>query len=142
MLTISGKSLGGRKPLFAEFSIDPPASLAGDGGLTLRQLLEHVVRAEVLAFQNRQQERRMLRVLTARQIEDAAERGKIDSGASEIPLQEVDPDTAVGTAIQAFEDGLYFVVIDDQRARELDHQVFLRPDSRLTFVRLTLLAGG
>jgi hypothetical protein len=142
MLTISGKSIGRRKPLFADFSVTPPAAARGDGGVTLRQVIEHVVREEVAAFQKRQQDRVMYRVLTARQIEEAAQRGKIDAGGSEVPPQDVDPDTAVGTALLAFEDGLYFVVVDDQQARELDQQVYLRPDSRITFVRLTLLAGG
>jgi hypothetical protein len=142
MLTISGKSLGGRKPLFADFSVVPPPGLHGDDGFTLRHVIDHVVREEVAAFQKRQRDRLMLRALSARQIEEAAERGKIDSGASEIQPQDVDPDAAVGTAIQAFADGLYFVVVDGQQARELDAQVFLRPDSRITFIRLTLLAGG
>jgi hypothetical protein len=142
MLTVSGKSLGGKKPLFADFSVALPPGLAGDGGITLRHVIDHVVREEVAAFQMRQRDRLMLRVLSARQIEDAAERGKIDSGGSEIQPQDVDPNAAVGAAIQAFEDGLYFVVVDGQQARELDRQVFLRPDSRITFIRLTLLAGG
>ena len=97
---------------------------------------------EVAAFQRRQEDRVMFRALTARQIGDAAERGKISAGGSEVPPQEIDADAAVGTALVAFEDGLYFVVIDDQQAKELDQEVFLRPDSRITFIRLTLLAGG
>jgi hypothetical protein len=142
MLTISGKAIGTRKRLFADFSVDPPPDLKGDGGVTLRELVEHVVREEVAAFRQRQQDRVMFRALTARQIEEAAERGKIASGGSEIPPQNVDGDAAVDAALTAFEDGLYFVVVDDQQAKELDQQVFLGPDSRITFIRLTLLAGG
>jgi hypothetical protein len=142
MLTISGKSIGKRKPLFADFSVPPPPGLRGDGGATLRQVIEHVVREEVAAFTKRQQDRVIYRTLTARQIEEAAQRGKIDSGGSEVPPQEVDTDAAVGTALQAFEDGLYLVVVDDQQGKALDQQVYLRPDSRITFIRLTLLAGG
>jgi hypothetical protein len=142
MLTVSGRSLGGKKPLFADLSVALPPGLHEDGGMTLRHVIDHVVREEVAAFQKRQRDRLMLRALSARQIEDAVERGKVDSGGSEIQPQDVDPDAAVGAAIQAFEDGLYFVVVDGQQARELDRQVFLRPDSQITFIRLTLLAGG
>lgn len=142
MLTVRGKSLGRRKPLFADFSVAPPPGLRGDGGVTLRDLIDHVVREEVAAFQRRQRDRLTLHVLSARQIEQAAERGKIDSGGSDVQPQDVDPDAAVATAVQAFEDGLYFVAIDDQQAHDLDRQVFLRPDSQVTFIRLTLLAGG
>jgi hypothetical protein len=142
MLTVSGKALGRKKPLFADFSVAPPGDLRGDDGITLRRLIEHVVRAEAAAFQKRQRDRLELRVLTLRDIDEGLERGKIDSGASEVSMQEVDVEAAVGAALQAFEDGLFLVVIDEQQHRELDHQVFLQPDSRITFLRLTLLAGG
>ena len=69
-------------------------------------------------------------------------RSKIESGGSEVPPQEVDEEQAVAAALTAFEDGMYLVVLDDQEQRDLDAQVYLQPDSRLTFVRLTLLAGG
>ena len=142
MLTVTGKVLGRKKPLFADFSVAPPADLGGDEGITLRRLIEHIVRAEVAAFQQRQRERLELRVLSARDIDEGLEKGKITSGASEVGIQEVDADAAIGTALQAFEDGLFLVVVDEQQHRELDRQLFLQPDSRVTFIRLTLLAGG
>ena len=142
MLTISGKALGRKKPLFADFSVPPPANLAEGGGATLRDLLECIVRGEVAAFRRRQEHRQFLRALTAREIEAGAEAGKIEAGGSEVPLQQVDEEQAVAAALTAFEDGLYLVVLDGQEERDLDAQVFLQPDSRLTFVRLTLLAGG
>jgi hypothetical protein len=142
MLTISAKSLGGRKPLLADFSVAPPNDLSSGGELSLRQLIEHVVRAEVAAFQQRQRDRLLFRALSARQIEAAAEQGKIASGGSEIGPQDVDAESAAATAVQAFEDGLYFVVVDGQQAQRIDQQVFLQPDSKITFIRLTLLAGG
>jgi hypothetical protein len=142
MLTISGKALGRKKPLFADFSLPPPGDLGDDGRLTLRDLIEQVVRSEVAAFRRRQENRQFLRVLTAREIEAGAEAGKIESGGSEVPPQEVDDDEAVAAALQAFEDGLYLVVLDGHDHRDLEAQVYLQPDSRLTFVRLALLAGG
>ncbi|HBO43078.1 MAG TPA: hypothetical protein DD670_03920 [Planctomycetaceae bacterium] len=142
MLTIRGKSVGARKPLFADFAVAPPPGLRDDGGITLRDLIDHVVREEVAAFQKRQRDRLTFRVLTAGQISEGVERGKVESGGSEIQPQDVDPNAAVGTAIQAFEDGLYFAVIDERQAEDLDRQVFLQPDSQITFIRLTLLSGG
>jgi len=142
MLTVSGKALGRKRPLFADFSIPPPVGLRGDDGITLRHLIEHLVRAEVAAFQQRQRDRLDLRVLTALEIDEGVEKGKIESGASEVGLQVVDVEAAIAAALQAFEDGLYLVVVDDRQQQELDRQVFLQPDSRVTFVRLTMLAGG
>ncbi len=68
--------------------------------------------------------------------------GKISSGGEEFDAQPVDEETAVGAALQAFEDGLYFVVIDDVQCRDLEVRIVLKPESRVTFIRLTLLAGG
>jgi hypothetical protein len=141
MLTISGKALGRKKPLFADFSVPPPEDVGG-GATTLRDLIECVVRHEVAAFQQRQSGRQLMRALTAREIDAGVEAGKIDSGGSDLEPQRVDEDEAVGTALQAFEDGMYLVVIDGAEQRDLDAQVYLQSDSRLTFVRLSLLAGG
>lgn len=141
MLTIRGKALGRKKPLFADWSIPSPPDLSDGGSLTLRDLIGRVVRAEVEAFQKRQQERRLFRALTERQVQEGAAKGKIEMGGSDLP-QKVDADEAVATALEAFEDGLYLVVIDEQEQRSLDAQVFLQPDSTVAFVRLVMLAGG
>jgi len=141
MLRISAKALGRKKPLFADWSVPLPPELH-DGGVSLRDVITRIVRQEVAAFRKRQSQRLFIRVLSSRQVEDAAEQGKIAPGDSAMPAQEVDDDAAVGIALQAFEDGLYLVVIDDQEQRSLDNQIFLHPDSRITFIRLALLAGG
>jgi hypothetical protein len=141
-LTISGRAVGARRPLFADWSIPFPPEWSDEGGLTLRDLIGLVVRAEIQAFRQRQSDRQVFRALTANQIEAAAERGKIEMGRSEMPQQVVDEDVAVAVACQAFEDGMYLIVIDGEEQREIDREIHVRPDSRITFVRLTLLAGG
>jgi hypothetical protein len=141
-LTISGRAVGSRRPLFTEWSIPFPPEWGDADGVTLRDLIGRVVRAEVQAFRQRQADRQMFRALTARQIQAGVERGKIKMGGSEVPQQEVDEDGAVAAACQAFEDGVYLVVIDGEEQREIDREIHLRPDSRITFVRLALLAGG
>lgn len=144
-MLIAGKALGKRKPLFADWSIPFPPEWGdgdGDGGRTLRDVISRIVRDEVKAFRQRQHDRQFLRALTAKEIEAAAEKGKIQMGESEVGPQEVDEDHAVGAALQAFEDGMYLVVIDDVEQSQLDQPVFLTADSRITFIRLTLLSGG
>ena len=144
-MLISGKALGRKKPLFSDWSIPIPPEWndgGGDGGLTLRDLIDRIVRDEVKAFRKRQHDRQFLRALTAAEIDAAAEKGKIQMGESEVGIQAVDEDQDVGTALQAFEDGMYLVVIDDVEQTHLDQQVYLTEDSRITFIRLTLLSGG
>ena len=141
MLTVSGKAIGRRQPLFADWSIPLPPEWHR-GGVTLRQLIAGIVRTEVAAFRRRQHERQIFHALTARQIAASAEKGKIEMGGREAEPREVDEDAAVAAALQAFEDGLYLVVVDDQEQHDLDQAIPVRPDSRVTFIRLTLLAGG
>ncbi len=142
MIAISGKALGRKKPLFADWSIPfPPDLREGGDRLTLRDLIARIVHGEVQAFRQRQDERRLARVFSPAQIEEAAEKGKVDMGGRDLK-QQVDEEDAVATALQAFEDGLYLVVVDGEEQRDLDREVFLQPDSRITFVRLALLAGG
>lgn len=141
-LTITGKAIGSRRPLFADWSIPFPPQWSGEGGLTLRDLIDRVVRCEVRAFRERQTERRFLRALTAKEIAAGAEKGKIEMGQSDVEVQAIDEDEAVAVACQAFEDGLFLVAIDGQSHRRLDDQIYLQPDSNVAFVRLTLLAGG
>lgn len=141
MLTISGKVVGGRKALFSDFGVDLPSDF-GDSGVTLRQLLERIVREQVKLFRKRQQDNQFIRALTEKQIAEQAQKGKIDSGGSDVPVQEVDEEQAIGAALQAFEDGLYFVILDEVQQENLDAQVYPGPNSKITFIRLTMLAGG
>jgi hypothetical protein len=142
MLTISGKALGSRRPLFADWSLPIAPEMRVDGGVTLRKLIERVVREQVRAFKSRQADNQILRALTSRQIEAAAEKGKVTMGESDVGVQEVNEDAAVANAWQAFEDGIYLVVIDDVEQKQLDGQLYLNEESRVTFLRLTMLAGG
>jgi hypothetical protein len=142
MITITGKTVGKKQPLFADWSIPfPPDLRSGGDRLTLRDLITRIVRGEVEAFRRRQQEWQFLRALTAGQVEEAARKGKVDTGGRKLK-QKVDVEDAVAAALQAFEDGLYLVILDGEEQSQLDKEVYLGPDSRVTFVRLVMLAGG
>ena len=140
-LVVSTRTLGRRKPVLDDFSVPPPALGDGGGDFRLRDLIEHVVRHEVDEFKRRQRSRRFDRVLTDKQIAEAAARGKVDPASKDFQ-QEVDVDSAVAGALQAFEDGLYLVIVDELERRSLDEQVYVTPDSQLVFIRLTFLAGA
>ena len=141
MLTVSAQAIGRRKPLCDSFTVDAPAAVVAGQSVTLRTLLDHVVRSEVEAFKTRQAEGRLLKVLTAAQIDDALIAGKVTAGGSELD-QKVNPDDAVAIAVEAFADGLFLVMVDDTEVKDLDAVVPLTSSSKLMFVRLTMLAGG
>jgi len=137
-LTVETQVLGQKK---AGDRWPMPLSSSDSEQLPLRDLIARIVREQVAAFQQRQEARRFIRVLTTTEIQQGVAQGKVDMGGQELQ-QHVEPDSAVAAAWQAFEDGLYLVFADNEQLRSLDSELRLRPDSRLTFVRLTPLAGG
>ncbi len=144
-MTIEGRALGQRRPLFADFSIVPPDDFGDGGPFRLRDLIAHVVRQEVTAFERRQQARRLDRVLAPETIERGLVLGKVSPEGLEPklrPAAAVDAEAAVATALEAFVDGLYLVVIDGTEFRDLDAIVPNNRDCRVAFIRLIFLAGA
>lgn len=109
--------------------------------VSVRELIDHVVRDEVAAFADRERQRRFIHVLTASQIDAGVSAGKVDPGgrSAEAPVA---PGRAVATALQAFEDGLFYVFVDGKQREELDDLVEVSSQTMLRFVRLAPLAGG
>ena len=140
-LTIEAKIVGQKHPLFTDYRLPLPPEATDAGRMTLRDLITRVVLQEVEGFRQRQEEQRLARVLSPQAIDRGAQRGKIAPGERDY-TQDVDADAAVSTALQAFEDGLYFVFLDDVQQESLDQTVFVGEDSRMMFVRLVALAGG
>ncbi len=141
MLVVKGRSIGTRKQLFEDFSVPLPPSVEG-GSTKFRDLIAAVVKHEVELFHKRQTDRQFIRVLTQTEIDENEQTGKIESGGSELSVQKVDVDQAVSVAIEAFEDGLFLTFIDGTEQKDLDADVLLTPKSEMTFIRLTMLAGG
>jgi hypothetical protein len=71
-----------------------------------------------------------------------SEAKSIQGGREDIVPSHIDAAEALQTALEAFDDGLYFVFIDDEQVEELDAPIRLRSDSSVTFLRLVALAGG
>ncbi|MCW5767450.1 MAG: hypothetical protein KIT19_02100 [Phycisphaeraceae bacterium] len=142
MPVITARTVGSKRPLFADWSI-PLGPEWGEEGedLTLRMLIEKLVRIETESFTERAAERRLDRVLSSRQIEEGLEKGRVSPEGRFTPRR-ANMEEAIGAALEAFEDGLYLVVIDEEEYKDLDRVVRLRPDSRIVFIRLTFLAGA
>lgn len=54
----------------------------------------------------------------------------------------IDPEKQVYVALDAFKKNGYFVLVDDQQVEFLNQKVQIRPDSSVSFVKLTPLVGG
>lgn len=148
VLRVEAKVIGKRTPVDTPRYVTlPPAFLSeredAEPLFLLRHLIEHIVREDVRAFQQRQEERCLLRVLSPQEIHEAARRGKVSVGDEQGNVRtEVDADEAVQVAVQAFEDGIYLVFLDGQLQYDLASPVQLHPTSTLLFVRLVALVGG
>ena len=139
---VEGKVAGQKRPLFTDWRIDLPPKWESSGDrLRLRDLITSIVIKEVDAFTKRQEERKLARIMSKAEIETGAIKGRIDPEAKDLN-QVVDEDTAIATALQAFIDGLYFVFIDGAQQTGLDSEVYLKPQSKILFLRLVALVGG
>lgn len=136
-MRIEAKIAGQRRELFAPYELEWPVAKE----LTMRELLEAVVREEVAAFLERQRERMLDRVMTAGEVAASAAAGRVDPAAKP-HSQPVDVEAAVATATLGFADGLFFAFVDGRQVDDLDSVVHVVPTSSLLFVRLTPLAGG
>jgi hypothetical protein len=134
-MIVETKIVGRRTPLERR-----PLELVGEV-TTLRGLLEQLVRAEVDGYNGRQAGAGVLRVLTERELDTGAAAGKVSVGPQE-SARLAEPDEAVKVALLAYNDGMYFVFVDDLQIMALDEPLTLRPDSTLMLLRLTPLAGG
>ena len=107
----------------------------------LRTLLQALVRAELDAFEQRQRERSLLRVLTPADLVRGVDTGSY--AAEPRPRQQAPAYAdAWARAEEAFEDGLYVVFLDERQVESLADEVLVDADTRLRLVRLVALAGG
>ena len=142
VLTVEAKVIGQKRPLFTDWRIElPPLDENRGDYLRLRDLITSIVMKEVEAFRLLQEERKLARVMSRQEIERSAATGKVDPGERDLG-QQVNVDEAVAVALQAFEDGLYFVFVDEFQQTSLDSEVFLKTDSKVVFLRLAALVGG
>jgi hypothetical protein len=143
-LNIGAKALGQKRRLAPDWVVPVPPdflSKAGGEAPTLRQIISHIVIEEVNAFRKRQRDRTFVRILTEKEMSDQGAKGKISFGGDNL-RQEINDEEAVEAALQAFEDGIYLVILDGEEQKNLDQQVYLSEESHLLFVRLVMLAGG
>ena len=139
-VTVSARVVGQKRPVVPEYRLLSPFD-EDTHQLTLHTLITRIVTEQIEAFRQRQDESHLQQVLSPASIVRGASAGRIDPGEQEL-TQPVDDAAAVSAALQAFEDGLYFVFLDDIQVDLLSQPVRLNEDSRIMFVRLIALAGG
>lgn len=107
---------------------------------TLRELLKVLVTNQVQEFNDKKAETNLVCFLTNADIQQQVQAGKVGFGAK-YSDQKADLQKAAMTAIQAYEDGLYRVFINELEPIDLDQPLELKEGDHLTFIKLTMLAG-
>lgn len=137
MLTIEARQVTRRAALVPAWT----AAIEYNGEFLLGDLISQIVTLEVDAFKQRQGAAQLLHVLTQAEIEANLEQGKFTHGETELK-QNVNKNAAIKAALQAFEDGLYYVFINDTQICALNETVPSVANLNVLFLRLVALAGG
>ena len=137
-LTISAKQLGRKNALISkkiieieEIGFEP----------TLQELIRAVVKQQVNEFNNKPLEKNILPFLDQETIDMNTSGGKIGFGTI-YKDKKADPDTAIKTAILAFEVWLFVVFAGVDEWTMLELWMVVKEDTVISFVRLTFLAGS
>lgn len=132
------KQFGKRKPVIEAL----PIEIAGlTDTETLESFLQKVVLQQITSFNQRMENPKLVNFLLPESLNHMANAGKVSFG-DQYNQQTVSAEKAQETALLAFKDGLFSVFIDDEEQDNLQAPVFITETSRVTFIRLTFLAGG
>lgn len=136
VLKINLKQIGERKQKIApiDFEYNPIPK-------TVRELIIQTVTSCVNSYNERVRAGEAnARPLMREEINDMANIGKIAFGIT-YSDREQDIDKAVENALQAFEDGIYRIFLNDKELEKLETPMNVGENDSLTFIRLTMLAG-
>ena len=137
-IKISVKQLGKKRPIITQKIIEIE-SLPSSPNLV--HLIQAVVKQQVSTFNQKLEDKSLVPFLLKAAIEEKTKTGKVGFG-SIYNDKKADEQAAIDNALLAFQDGIYCVFIDDNQIEQLNQPILLQPNSILTFVRLTFLAGS
>lgn len=106
----------------------------------LKDLIETLVRNNVRDFNNNIDDTKVLAFLTPLGIQTQSESGKIGFNSVENKTK-ADISKSIKNALQAFEDGIFLVFIDEDEIQSLNEKITLKTSSTIVFIRMTFLAG-
>lgn len=105
------------------------------------KLIIAIVQHQVGEYNNKPKEKNLLPFLSDAETTEQIRNGKVSFG-SIYNENNADASKATSTALQAFEDGMFALFIDDDEVINLSQAITLNPNTIITFIRLTFLAGS
>lgn len=136
------KGAGRRRPVLDNV----PYEISDRTG-SLEELIRELVRIEVAAYSRREAGVQLIPFLTGEEITDRAAVGKVTfgrvGGTSEgcPDGRKADLKKAQENALQCYKDGLVRVFMGETELTELETPLQIAPETEVTFIRLTFLAG-
>lgn len=112
-----------------------------DSSPTLKALIEAIVYQQVLEYNRKSPEKNLLPFLSKSETEEQVIIGKVSFG-SIYNENKADVEQAKKTALQAYEDGMFAMFVNDEEIKQLNATVALPENSVIVFIRLTFLAGS
>lgn len=107
---------------------------------TVAELIVAIVIRQVEEYNERLEQNDLLKYLTDEEIKDRATTGKVSFEFNYNGLP-ADAEKAVRNALQSFEDGIFRVFLNEEELESPDQIIDLEEEDKLTFIRLTMLAG-
>ncbi|WBU88282.1 hypothetical protein [Cellulophaga omnivescoria] len=132
-LTLQLKRLGKKKVKQIPLTLDATPN-------NLQQLLVGCVKNQVEAFNKKRVEVNVVGFLSPAEIQDQAQRGKVDFGDLANKDLAVEQE-AIDNVLLAFKDGLFVVFVDGDEVTSLETPLQLTKDSVVAFIRMTFLVG-
>jgi len=129
------KAAGRRRAVLEQVEATLPDEVS-----SLEEAIRAIVTDQVTRFNARSIDESIFPYLSPEQLEEQAEQGKVGFQTA-YNERKADVSIAVQTALQAFEDGIYKVLVNDQVIERLDAPLIIAPGAVFTFIRLTLLSG-
>lgn len=107
---------------------------------TVDELIEETVKICVNQYNERHENKEVLKALSKQDIEDLATGGKVTFG---VHYGEGVPklSQAIENAKQSFLDGIVVLFIDGIEKHNLEDTIDMRDNTSVTFVRMTMLSG-
>lgn len=143
-ISVNVKSLGARRASVNESEFELPCT--PEDISTVKVFLDLVTEVCVTQYKKRQSESEVLKVLSADQIDEKSLSGKISFGVNYGKKSPV-LNTAQENTRQCYLDGLFALFIDGKeisgqdKSLPLDTPIEIHEGSKVTFIRLTMLAG-
>lgn len=107
---------------------------------TLEDLIIQLVTHNVNSFNKEIETNKILSFLSPSEIQNQSITGKIGFGEIENKTK-ANIKSSIENALQAFEDGIFVVFIDDDEVKTIKEPLAIKESSSITFIRMTFLTG-